>query len=163
MAQRFIAPLVVLLAMAVVAAPPRAQTPSGTPNSSANPLRPNDIELVEKLLVVRRDYQKTLETLRLHYIQAGDVERAKWAEEELIQFHRINKQAYVLDLDVPPPGLKASKNIPEANTLYTEAVRWKSRSGFGNSSFLSLSSTCTLISLSILPCERSKPMTSRRK
>jgi len=129
-AQRWLAPLLVLLAMAVVATPPRAQTPSTSPNSSANPLRPNDIELVEKLLVVRRDYQKTLETLRLHYIQAGDVERAKWAEEELRQYHRIPKPAYRLELDVPPPNLTGHANVPEANKLFMRALQYKDK-GWG--------------------------------
>ena len=37
----------------------------------------------------RKEYQATLETLRAHYIGTGDIERARWAEEELVQFHRI--------------------------------------------------------------------------
>ena len=43
------------------------------------------------------------------------MERARWAEEELRQFHRMSKQAYRLELDVPPPTLEAKQNIPEAN------------------------------------------------
>src|SRR5262245_25820120 len=71
-----------------------------------------DAELVERLLAARKEYQVTLENLRAHYIQAGDIERARWAEEELLQFHRINKQAYRLDMDPPPPTLKPTENIP---------------------------------------------------
>src|SRR5437879_4085706 len=67
-------------------APPAAGGPPGKP--------PSDVELVERLMAARHDYQLALEHLRKHYLVVGDVERARWAEEELIQFHRIGKQAY---------------------------------------------------------------------
>lgn len=117
----------VLLAACLVFA--RAQGPSGktkAPSSDGS-----DLELVERLLIARRDYQKTLEMLRNHYLKAEDPERAKWAEDELIHFHRIPKHAYKLELDVPPPTLKPSVNIPEANKLYTQAMKYKGH-GWGN-------------------------------
>ncbi len=43
------------------------------------------------------------------------------------QYHRIAKQAYRLELDVPPPTLHASYNIPEANDLYRRAMLYKDR------------------------------------
>jgi hypothetical protein len=100
-------------------APPASQgkTPAGTP--------PSDVELVERLLGARKEYQVTLEQLRAHYISVGDVERARWAEEELKQYHLVLKQAYRLELDVPPPTLKATYNIPEANDLYRRAMLYK--------------------------------------
>jgi TolA-binding protein len=90
-----------------------------------------DLELVEKLLGCRRDYQKALENLRLQYLKAGDAERKKWAEEELLQYHRINHQAFRLDLDVPPPNLSGHTNVPEANQLFTAAVGYKDK-GWGS-------------------------------
>jgi hypothetical protein len=103
----------------------------GQTTKTGGPSKDNsDIELVEKLLVARRDYQRTLELLRLHYINAGDMERAKWAEDELRDYHRINHQAYRLDLDVPPPTLTASTNITDANKLITRALEFKDK-GFG--------------------------------
>jgi tetratricopeptide (TPR) repeat protein len=101
-----------------------AQAPSGKPADTA------DVEFVERLIVARRDYQKSLEVLRAHYLKAGDLERAKWAEEELIQFHRIPKQAFRLELDVPPPKLGSMANVTEANKLYTRGVSLKER-GYG--------------------------------
>jgi hypothetical protein len=86
---------------------------------------PSDVELVEKLLGARKEYQVALEQLRAHYISVGDIERAHWAEDELKQYHRILKQAYRLELDVPPPSLKATYNIPEANDLYRRAMLYK--------------------------------------
>jgi TolA-binding protein len=88
------------------------------------------VELVEKVLAARRDYQVSLEALRAHYIAVQDTERERWTEEELREFHRINKQAYNLDLDVPPPTLKADKNIAEANELYKRAMNYKEK-GWG--------------------------------
>jgi TolA-binding protein len=112
-------------AMAFLATSPYAQTPAGKAPGSIN-----DLEVVEKLLLTRRDYQKALENLRLFYLKAGDVERAKWAEEELRQYHRIAKQAFRLDLDVPPPNLSGQTNIPEANKLFTAAMGYKDK-GWG--------------------------------
>jgi tetratricopeptide (TPR) repeat protein len=105
---------------------PAKNRPPGTP--------PSDLELVEKLLGARKDYQVSLEQLRAHYVSVGDTERARWAEEELKQFHRINKQAYRLELDVPPPTLKAEYNIPEANELYRRAMSYKDKGGWSNDS-----------------------------
>jgi hypothetical protein len=90
-----------------------------------------DIELVERLLAARRDYQVSLEHLRTYYTSTGDVERARWAEEELRQYHRIAKQAYRLELDVPPPTLQAQYAIPEATELYRRAMTYKDK-GWGN-------------------------------
>jgi len=94
-----------------------------------------DVELVERLLAARREYQITLEGLRANYISTGDIERARWAEEELLQFHRITKQAYILDLDVPPPTLQGIYNIQEANELYKRAMVYKDKSGWGASDY----------------------------
>lgn len=137
MAQRWKAPVLVLLAAAMAVTSPRAQPqqnnpPVGSANAGgsalpSNPGRTNDIEFVERVLVGRRDYQKALENLRLHYIQAGDLERTKWAEEELRQYHRIPKFAYRLELDVPPPNLSGNINVPEANKLYVRAMQYKDK------------------------------------
>lgn len=118
-------PLAVLLALGVASAP-WAQTP----NSAAKPMASGDIELVEKVLVARKDYQKALENLRAQYIQAGDIKRARLAEEELRQFHRIAKHPFRLELDVPPPTLQPISNVLEANKLYARALTFKDK-GFG--------------------------------
>ena len=55
------------------------------------------------------------------------MERARLAEEELLQFHRISRQAYSLLHDVPPQTLQALNNIPEANNLYRQAMTYKDK------------------------------------
>ncbi len=137
MAQRWYARLMLSLAAAAVVVPLCAQVPSANNNPPAssgaagNASRGGDIELYEKLLIARRDYQKSLENLRAYYLQTGDVERAKWAEEELRQYHRLPMHAYRLELDVPPPNLSGNVNVPEANKLFTRAMQYKDK-GWGN-------------------------------
>jgi hypothetical protein len=109
---------------------PKPAAPSAVPGTP-----PTDVELVERILATRHDYQVSLEQLRTHYLSVGDAERAKWAEDELRSFHRIKKQAYRLDLDVPPPTLRAMYNIPEANQLYIEAMKYKDK-GWGSTELL---------------------------
>lgn len=126
MRRRFVLPAGALL---VTAAAALAQAPA--PPAGGRPAGPtSDIELVERLLAARRDYQTSLEQLRGYYRTTGDVERARWAEEELLQYHRIPKQAYRLELDVPVPTLQALHNIPEANELYIRALQYKDK-GWG--------------------------------
>src|SRR5262249_18476974 len=114
-------------AQAPVSAPPTGNGQPGQP--------PSDLDKVERVLAARREYQIALEQLRLHYIQVGDHERTAWAQEELVQFHRILKQPYRLELDVPPPSLKAQFNIPEANELYRRAMAYKDK-GWGGNDYL---------------------------
>jgi tetratricopeptide (TPR) repeat protein len=105
----------------------RGQPPAPKAPAPKKPAGKGDAEIVERLLAARKEYQLTLEALRAHYIATGDIERAHWAEDELIQFHRILKQAYRLELDVPPPTLQASYNVPEANELYRRGMVFKDK------------------------------------
>jgi hypothetical protein len=123
--------MVAVLAMSGLAQqPPPALTPPAPKSAPPSPAA-GDMELVEKVQAARKDYQIALEQLRAHYIAVADVERARWAEEELRTYHRIPKQAYRLELDVPPPTLQASINIPEANELYRRSMQYKEK-GWGN-------------------------------
>jgi hypothetical protein len=123
---RWVAPVAVLLAIHLIAISPRAQAPA-TKGGAATKPSGTDVELVEHLIVLRRDYQKTLEQLRQVYMRAGDVERGRWAEDELVQYHRIPKHAFILDLDVPPPNLAGHTNVKEANTLLLWAQYYKDK------------------------------------
>lgn len=99
--------------------------------AKGNKAEPTDYKLVKELMDARGKYQITLEQLRAWYLGAGDMEKAHWAEDELRQYHRMNKQAYRIDLVVPPPNLQASVNVPEANELYVRAMAYKGH-GWGN-------------------------------
>lgn len=127
------ASLLLGVASVLIAQPPPPPPPGSPPPGSSLPGGKNDLELVQKLNNCRKDYQTSLEQLRQLYLQAGDVERARWAEDELRQWHRIPKFAFRLDLDVPPPTLKGESNVPEANQLLIRALTYKDK-GFGTDS-----------------------------
>jgi TolA-binding protein len=91
----------------------------------------DDLQLVERVLASRREYQQSLEQLREHYRRSGEVDKQRWVEEELLSFHRTSKRAFRLDLDVPPPTLQPLYNIPEANDLYVRATSYMGKGWFG--------------------------------
>lgn len=104
-----------------------AQPPGPTPGSGS---AGGEVPLVERLIWVRREYQKALEQLVGYYSQGGDREKQKWAEEELREWHLIPKWAFVKELELPPPNLDGSQHVPEANKLFTRAMMVKDK-GWG--------------------------------
>jgi len=122
--------LLLALGMTTVALA-QGRTPPGTGAKPPGSVPASDVELVERLLAARKEFQTALEELRKHYVAVGDAERAHWAEDELRQYHRMIKQSFRLDLEVPPPTLQAAYNIPEANELYRRAMSYKDK-GWGD-------------------------------
>lgn len=112
-------PFALLLAASlVIAADPPKAPPPADPKQTDGPM-------VERAIAARKEYQASLVALYQQYEKTGDKERARWVEEELKEFHLINKPSYRLDiLDVPPPSLEAKANIKEANDLYIEAMKY---------------------------------------
>jgi hypothetical protein len=90
-----------------------------------------DVNLTRQVIAARRNYQVALEQLHDYYSRSGDAERERWAEDELKQFHRLPKPAYLLDLDVAGPDLHPDQNVPAANDLYRKAMSYKGK-GFGS-------------------------------
>jgi hypothetical protein len=91
----------------------------------------NDVELVERLISARKEYENSLKALYEHYHRVGDKQRSLWIEKELMSFHLQWKPSYNLDVkDVPPPNLEAKVNVREANELYRAALEYKGK-GFG--------------------------------
>lgn len=119
------------------APPPIGKTTGTSPENgpagpSASPLEnsKSDLQLVERLNAARAKYQASLEALHAHYLKNNEEEKARWAKEELLNFHRIPKQAFRLELDVPPPDLKPQENIVRANKLFRDAMYYKDK-GYG--------------------------------
>jgi TolA-binding protein len=113
-----------------LSAPALVLSQNGEKGKGDGILKKSDLQLVEKLLAARRNYEVLLTELRKLYIQTGDLERARWAEEELLQYHRINKQAFLLHLDVPNQSFRPTEEKPEATRLYREAMKYKDK-GYG--------------------------------
>lgn len=120
MGYRRLIPWLGVAAIMIIAGVPCAQQPAGKGNNG-------DLELVQRVIHARSEYRKSLEALRLHYDRVGDLERKKWAEDELRQYHRVHKWAFIIDLRVPPPTLQGHTNVPEANKLLTWAVQFKDK------------------------------------
>jgi len=68
-------PLMLFAILTALAQPPGPGGGAGAANG--------EVPLVERLIWVRREYQKALEQLRFYYTQTSDTEKTKWAEEEL--------------------------------------------------------------------------------
>jgi hypothetical protein len=113
-----------------------ADTPAKPPTPASGPANAGgaavETDLVKKTNAARKEYQQSLVALYKHYEKAGDNERLKWAEDELKQFHLMNKPSYRLDIDdVPGADLVAKENIKEANEIFVEAMKYKDH-GSGN-------------------------------
>jgi hypothetical protein len=91
-----------------------------------------DVDVVERLLAARKEYENSLKALYEHYHRSGDKQRSQWSEKELMGYHLLWKPSYNLDVkDVPPPSLEAKVNVREANELYRAAMEYKGK-GFGD-------------------------------
>jgi len=119
-ARRWLGTAAVTLGLAVAA--------TGQPRPGLNAAA--EIASVKRVIAARREYQHALEQLRNFYDASGDAENLRWAEDELKQFHRVTKPAYVIDLDIGGPGLRPEQNVPAANDLYRRAMQFKDK-GFG--------------------------------
>ncbi|VTU01535.1 hypothetical protein : Uncharacterized protein OS=planctomycete KSU-1 GN=KSU1_D0729 PE=4 SV=1 [Gemmataceae bacterium] len=102
------------------------------PESSSLPPGASDVELVERVITARREYESALKALHEHYVKHGDKLRNQWTEQELMGHHMLFKPSYNLDVkDVPPPSLEARVNVREANDLFRTAMEYKGK-GLGS-------------------------------
>jgi hypothetical protein len=108
-------------------AEPKKPLPEG-----AVPPPASDVELVERCIAARKEYENSLKALYEYYHRVGDKQRSLWTEQELMGYHLLFRPSYNLDVkDVPPPSLEARVNVREANELYRLAMEYKGK-GFGN-------------------------------
>jgi TolA-binding protein len=111
---------------------PLSDPKKNLPPEGGTPTNASDVELVERVIAARKDYENSLKALYEHYLKVGDKQRTQWVEQELMTYHLTWKPSYNLDVkDVPPPGLEAKVNVREANELYRAAMEYKGK-GFGN-------------------------------
>lgn len=127
-------------AVGVVGHSPGRAADKADPKAGDNlpPAAASDVELVERNITARKEYEASLKKLWEYYQRAGDKLRAKWVEDELMGFHMLHKPSYNLDVqDVPPPSLKAEVNVREANDLYRMAMEYKGK-GLGSDYVLNM-------------------------
>ena len=113
--------------------PPPSKAPDAKKNLPPEPGQATtDVELVERCIAARKEYENSLRALYEHYHKLADKQRSQWTEQELMGYHLLFKPSYNLDVkDVPPVTLEAKINIREANELYRSAMDYKGR-GFGS-------------------------------
>src|ERR1700722_14754219 len=117
---------------AVAQSPNKPEAKKNLPTESAGPPATSDVELVERCIAARKEYENSLRALYEHYHRIADKQRSQWTEQELMGYHLIFKPSYNLDVkDVPPATLEAKVNIREANEMYRSAMDYKGR-GFGS-------------------------------
>jgi hypothetical protein len=120
---------VVGLLFAAAAGPAPGAPPAHTGEETAGQITDQERELVKGVYEARRNYQASLERLRSYYVQISHEENRYWVEKELTDFHLALKAPYILDMDLPSPSLKPSKNNPQANKMFREALEWLNRAG----------------------------------
>ncbi len=127
-----------LVGWAVADTPPSKPLSEPTKADSLPPAAATDVQLVERTLAARKEYENSLKALYEHYAKVGDKQRLMWVEKELMAYHMMWKPSYNLDVkDVPPPTLEARVNVKEANDLYRSAMEYKGK-GFGDDYVLNM-------------------------
>lgn len=82
----------------------------------------DEVDLVEQVSQLRRDYRRGLQLLIQHYTVTGDNRKHSWAQEELRALDRMPQYRYIIDAQIMPANLVAGERIPAADELYLDAV-----------------------------------------
>ncbi len=131
------------VAWSVAAQPSKPLTEPGKtaplpPGDNTPPSTATDVQLVERTLAARKEYENSLKALHEHYAKTGEKQRLAWVERELMAYHLLWKPSYNLDVkDVPPSTLEARVNVREANELYKAAMEYKGK-GLGDDYILNM-------------------------
>ena len=82
-----------------------------------------EIGLAEQVATNRLLYRQGLEKLVDYYTTTGNNMKLTWAKKELTAFNSVTPQyQYIIQAEVAGPDLEATTSIPEAETLYNEAL-----------------------------------------
>lgn len=99
----------------------------------ADQQRPTEVQLVEQMAQHRRSYEEYLERLEQFYDLQGNQLKATWAISEQKKLKRGPRREYLVMAEVAGPDLRATESIPEAQQLYSDAIKelMAARSKFG--------------------------------
>jgi len=97
----------------VVAAPAPNQAVEG----------PNEAGLVEQVVGARHAWMNALEKLAEYYETKGLTFKAKVIKRVQERFDPIRTYDYFTNAEVPPPSLKPTEVVPEADTLFEKALK----------------------------------------
>ncbi len=83
----------------------------------------DEATLVEMVVGARSEYTAAVDSLILYYQSTGDRFKESLADNIRRRFNPVRTYMYFLDAEVPPADLRPAEVIPEAETLYAEALR----------------------------------------
>lgn len=86
--------------------------------------------LVEDTLTARKDYMAAVEALAVLYEKQGDTFRAAMVRNMQERLDPVHLYQYFLDAEVPPPDLRPTRLVIEAEKIYTEARRLHRQGSF---------------------------------
>jgi TolA-binding protein len=89
--------------------------------------RQQERKLVEDVYKARENYEARLERLHAFYVHTNNDEGRRWVEKELTDYRLLVKNPYLLDMDLPDPGLTPDTSIPQANRIFRDALDWLNR------------------------------------
>lgn len=90
-----------------------------------------EVDLVELVIVARRQYRQSLKNLLDFYQGLGDPVKIQWAEQELADARNIQEFLYLFEAEVAGEWLRPTDSIPDADALYTRALARMREGGHG--------------------------------
>jgi len=79
-------------------------------------------KIVEQVAFHRQAYRQGIEKLVKYYSETGNQMKLRWAKKELAGLSTIPQYNYIIEASVAGPKLRARNSIPEADSLFREAV-----------------------------------------
>ncbi|NLX13878.1 MAG: hypothetical protein GXY44_09535 [Phycisphaerales bacterium] len=90
-----------------------------------------EIDLVEELVLHRSMYARFLNALGSYYLERGPEYKVNWVREEQRQLGLVKPYPYIMEASVPPPDLRPTDSIAEADKLYEDALTLMRKAGHG--------------------------------
>ncbi len=106
--------------------PPQMSVASGP---AVDISRAGEADLVEQMAVSRQAYRRGLELLVKHYTKTGNNMKLTWAQKELTSLNSMPQYNYIVEATIAGPDLKPSSSVPNADSLYNDAVRLEEKAG----------------------------------
>ena len=98
-----------------------AGAPSVPPSESVENV--NEAAAAETVVVERRNWLRCLEKLANYYSQKGLTFKLAMVKNIQARFDPVYTYAYFMHAEVPPADLKPTEVVPEADTLFQEALK----------------------------------------
>lgn len=95
----------------------------------------DEIDIVEELVMHRKQYVGLLRALVIYYNERGMADKAMWARSELADLQRVKPYDYIADAATPVETLRPKDSIPEADKLFEEGMELLKEGGHGTPIF----------------------------